>query len=134
MELTYYPTVTLVGSTKFPDAWREQQRQCTLSGYIVHTVGLFGHVENLDMSGTVKHMLDDMYQHKIFRSDCIFVLNVNGYIGMGAWDEILFALAHNVHIYFLEQEIPCYSELWQLAKLEGCEYLVHNCIPPKLLR
>lgn len=127
-----FPTLTLVGSTKFPNVWKEQLKCCTLDGYIVHTVGLFGHVENLDMSGKVKHMLDEMYQQKIFQSDSIFVLNTNGYIGMGAWDEILFALAYDKHIYFLESEIPYFSDLCNLAKLEDKEYLIHNCKPPHL--
>ncbi len=38
-----YPLITLCGSTRFKDEFLEMQKQLTLKGYIVLTVGLFGH-------------------------------------------------------------------------------------------
>lgn len=38
-----YKVITLCGSTKFKDEFLEQQKLLTLQGYIVISVGLFGH-------------------------------------------------------------------------------------------
>lgn len=38
-----YPVITLRGSTRFKDAFYEVQKQLTLAGNIVISVGLFGH-------------------------------------------------------------------------------------------
>ena len=83
-----YKIITLCGSTRFKDAFMEVQKQLTLEGNIVISVGLFGHSgdsevwENMD-EGTLtatKAMLDDMHKRKIDMADEIFVINVGGYI------------------------------------------------------
>ncbi len=38
-----YPVITLCGSTRFKDEFMELQKQLTLEGNIVISVGLFGH-------------------------------------------------------------------------------------------
>ena len=38
-----YKVITLCGSTRFKDAFIEAQKQLTLEGNIVISVGLFGH-------------------------------------------------------------------------------------------
>ena len=40
-----YRIITLCGSTKFKDAFLEQQKRLTLEGNIVISVGLFGHAK-----------------------------------------------------------------------------------------
>ena len=115
-------TVTLVGSTKFPEVWIETQRELTLHGAIVHTVGLFGHQEKIDMNGPIKRMLDRVYLQKIRQSNCILVLNKNGYIGLGAWDEIFYAIAQQKGIYFLEPlSTNCLKLLWNLI-VDNCSF------------
>lgn len=95
-----YKVVTLCGSTKFKDQFMQVQKELTLKGYIVISVGLFGHSgdnevwENMD-EGTLtktKEMLDDMHKRKIDMADEIFVINVNGYIGESTKSEIQYAL------------------------------------------
>lgn len=94
-----YKVITLCGSTRFKDAFMEVQKQLTLEGNIVISVGLFGHSgdnevwENMD-EGTLtktKEMLDDMHKRKIDMADEIFVINVNGYIGDSTRSEIAYA-------------------------------------------
>ena len=41
-----YEVVTLCGSTKFKDDFIKAQEELTLQGYIVISVGLFGHADN----------------------------------------------------------------------------------------
>ncbi len=106
-----YPVVTLCGSTRFKDEFLEVQKQLTLKGYIVLTVGLFGHSgdnevwEGMD-EGTLtktKEMLDDMHKRKIDMSDEIFVINPGGYIGESTRSEIEYAREHGKMIRFLEE-------------------------------
>ena len=87
-----YEVVTLCGSTKFKDNFINAQRQLTLSGKIVITVGLFGHSGDENrITLEVKKMLDDMHKRKIDMSDSIFVINRNNYIGDSTKSEIEYA-------------------------------------------
>lgn len=95
-----YPVVTLCGSTRFKDEFLEVQKKLTLQGYIVISVGLFGHSgDNLDGK---KEMLDDMHKRKIDMADEIFVINKNKYVGSSTKSEIEYAKANNKKINYLE--------------------------------
>ena len=105
-----YKVVTLCGSTKFKDEFLKVQKDLTLKGNIVISVGLFGHSgdnevwENMD-EGTLtktKEMLDDMHKRKIDMADEIFVINVNGYIGESTNSEIEYAKSTNKKVNYLE--------------------------------
>lgn len=105
-----YQVVTLYGSTRFKNEFMEVQKQLTLEGNIVISVGLFGHSgdsevwENMD-EGTItktKEMLDDMHKRKIDMADEIFVINVGGYIGDSTRSEIQYAKDHNKKVNYLE--------------------------------
>lgn len=96
-----YPVVTLCGSTKFKEDFIEAQKKLTLQGYIVISVGLFGHSGD-DLQGS-KVMLDDMHKRKIDLADEIFVINKNGYIGSSTKSEIEYAAAHGKKIRYLEE-------------------------------
>ena len=98
-----YPIITLCGSTKFKDEFLKIQKELTLKGYIVISVGLFGHSgDNEVFSDGVKEMLDDMHKAKIDLADAIFVINVDGYIGESTKNEIEYAKKHNKEIFYLE--------------------------------
>lgn len=105
-----YKIVTLCGSTKFKKEFLEIQKKLTLLGYIVISVGLFGHSgdsevwENMD-EGTLtktKSMLDDMHKRKIDLSDMIYVINVGGYIGESTRSEIEYAKSTGKEVHYLE--------------------------------
>ncbi len=105
-----YKVITLCGSTRFKEQFMEAQKQLTLKGYIVISVGLFGHSgdeevwENMD-EGTLtktKEMLDDMHKRKIDMADEIFVINVNGYIGESTKSEIKYAKETGKVVNYLE--------------------------------
>ena len=94
-----YKVITLCGSTKFKDEFLKVQKELTLKGNIVISVGLFGHSgdnevwENMseDTLTKTKEMLDDMHKRKIDMADSIHVINVNGYIGSSTKSEIEYA-------------------------------------------
>lgn len=67
--------VTLCGSTRFKAEFEEEMKKLTLKGVIVLTVGMFGHVEGLDMDGSVKKMLDELHLRKIDMSEEVRVVN-----------------------------------------------------------
>ena len=106
-----YKVITLCGSTRFKDEFMRVQKELTLKGNIVISVGLFGHSgdnevwENMD-EGTLtktKEMLDDMHKRKIDMADEIFVINVNGYIGDSTKSEIDYAKSHGKKVNYLEE-------------------------------
>ncbi|MBR4457001.1 MAG: hypothetical protein IKS32_12420 [Solobacterium sp.] len=106
-----YKVITLCGSTRFRTEFLEVQKQLTLAGRIVISVGLFGHSgddevwEGMD-EGTLtetKKMLDDMHKRKIDMADEIFVINVGGYIGASTRSEIAYAIAHGKPVHYLEE-------------------------------
>jgi len=97
-----YKVVTLCGSTKFKDKFYEIQKELTLKGHIVISVGLFGHSgDNEVWSEGIKEMLDDMHKRKIDMADEIFVINVDGYIGNSTKSEIEYANNHGKQIKYL---------------------------------
>ena len=105
-----YKVITLCGSTRFKDEFIKAQKELTLKGNIVISVGVFGHSgdaevwESMD-EGTLtktKEMLDDMHKRKIDMADEIFVINVNGYIGDSTKSEIKYAKENGKIINYLE--------------------------------
>ena len=93
-----YKVVTLCGSTRFKEQFMDAQKRLTLAGYIVISVGLFGHAGDQEVwdgmdEGTLsktKEMLDDMHN----MADEIYVINVGGYIGDSTRSEIQYAEEH----------------------------------------
>ena len=101
-----YKVITLCGSTKFKDEFLKAQKELTLMGYIVISVGLFGHSgDNEVWEDGIKEMLDDMHKRKIDMSDAIMVIDVDGYIGESTKKEMEYAKKQRKSIFF-------YSDLW----------------------
>ena len=105
-----YKVITLCGSTRFKDQFMEAQKRLTLEGYIVISVGLFGHAGDQEVwdgmdEGTLsktKEMLDDMHKRKIDMADEIYVINVGGYIGDSTRSEIQYAEEHGKSVRYYE--------------------------------
>jgi hypothetical protein len=97
------PTVVcLCGSTRFKDAFEKASREETLNGNIVLSVGLFGHLEGLDMNGDTKKMLDELHKRKIDLADEVLFLNVDGYIGESTKRELEYSKKNKKIVRFLE--------------------------------
>lgn len=98
-----YEVVTLCGSTKFKDEFIKIQKDLTLKGCIVISVGFFELSEEdaVWLEGT-KEMLDDMHKRKIDMADTIFVINKDGYIGKSTESEIEYAKSSGKTIAYLE--------------------------------
>lgn len=103
-EMTF-PVVTLIGSTKFKKEFEEVKCQLGYNGCIVQSVSFFSHSlqnSNVCMYGSTKRMFDAGYLKYIDNTDICIVLNIGGYIGLGAWDEIYYTIAKNKKLYFIE--------------------------------
>lgn len=106
-----YKVITLCGSTRFKDDFMRAQKELTLKGNIVISVGLFGHSGDDEVwdgmdEGTLsktKEMLDDMHKRKIDMADEIFVINVGGYIGNSTRSEIEYAVKNGKKVNYLEK-------------------------------
>ncbi len=99
-----YNVITLCGSTSFKEEFLKAQKDLTLQGNIVISVGLLGHSGDDEVwaEGT-KEMLDDMHKRKIDMVDEIFVINKDGYIGSSTKSEIEYAKTTGKNIKYLEQ-------------------------------
>lgn len=98
-----YKVITLCGSTKFKDEFIKVQKDLTLKGNIVITVGLFGHSGDKEALNThTNEMLIDMHRQRIDMADEIFVINKNGYIGENTLSEIEYARTKGKVIKYLE--------------------------------
>ena len=108
-----YKVITLCGSTRFEEEFMNIQRDLTLQGNIVISVGVFGHSrdkevwENMNETAQkqTKEMLDDIHKRKIDMADEIFVINVGGYIGDSTRNEIEYAKSHGKPVKYLEKNI-----------------------------
>ena len=99
-----YKVITLCGSTRFKEDFERVNRELTLDGNIVISVGCFGHSGDT-FSDEQKIMLDDMHKRKIDMADAIYVINKDGYIGSSTRSEIQYALKTGKQIIFMEDDL-----------------------------
>lgn len=95
--------ICLCGSTKFKEAFLKANKEETLKGNVVLSVGCFPHSDGDEITLEQKILLDRLHFAKIYLADEILVLNVNGYIGESTGNEIQYAKSHNKKIRFLER-------------------------------
>jgi hypothetical protein len=101
-----YKVITLCGSTRFKNEFMRVQRDLTLQGNIVISVGLFGHADGeyqTVLTEEIKVMLDDMHKRKIDMADEIFVINKDNYIGQSTRSEIDYAFLNKKTVRYLEE-------------------------------
>ena len=96
-----YKVITLCGSTRFKEDFERVNKELTLQGNIVISVGCFGHAGDV-FTDEQKIMLDDIHKRKIDMADAIYVINKDGYVGMSTQSEILYAALHNKEIIYME--------------------------------
>ena len=89
-------TICLCGSTKFKKEYEETNRELTLLGYIVLSVGVFKE----KMTKELKDKLDELHQDKIKMADQIYIITKDNYIGESTRKEIEFASQLKKPIYF----------------------------------
>ena len=96
-----YKVITLCGSTRFKDDFERINKELTLRGNIVISVGCFGHAGDV-FTEEQKIMLDDIHKRKIDMADEIFVINKDKYIGASTRSEIEYAILHDKPVRYME--------------------------------
>lgn len=99
-----YKVITLCGSTRFKEDFERVNRELTLAGNIVISVGAFGHSGDV-FTEEQKVMLDDIHKKKIDMADAIYVINKGGYIGSSTRSEIQYAREHGKQIILMEDDL-----------------------------
>ena len=99
-----YKVITLCGSTRFKDDFERINKELTLLGNIVISVGCFGHSGDT-FTEEQKIMLDDIHKRKIDMADAIYVINKDGYIGSSTRSEIQYALRTGKQIIYMEDDL-----------------------------
>jgi len=101
--------VCLCGSTKFMKQFIEANREETLNGNIVLSVGCdlkgddwFSQFSAEKME-QIKKVLDPLHLEKIKLSDEVLVINIGGYIGQSTRNEIKFAESLGKRVRYLEE-------------------------------
>lgn len=94
--------VTLCGSTKFKQEFLAMTEYFTRKGWIVLSVGFFGHADKIHFSKKEKVELDILHKWKIKMSDSIYIINKGGYIGDSTKSEIEYAQTLGISIAYLE--------------------------------
>ena len=88
-----HPIITLCGSTRFKEEFMKAQKELTLKGNIVISLGLFGHSGDIEgLSQNTEKMLREIHREKIDICDEIYVINKNGYITENTKNEIEYAI------------------------------------------
>lgn len=100
------PIVTLCGSSRFEPLFHYLNNRFTRNGWIVLSMGVFGHSDSeiYALTPTEKERLDELHKRKIDMSDAIYVVNPEGYIGESTRSEINYALTHGKEVYYYYEE------------------------------
>lgn len=106
-DLKYNPIshkiITLCGSTRYKDIFLQKQQELTLDGWLVFSVGVFAHSDNVNITEDQKIELDKIHKEKIRLSSAIYVINKDNYIGDSTKSEIDYARKNHKQIMYLEE-------------------------------
>ncbi|EPZ43799.1 hypothetical protein [Alicyclobacillus acidoterrestris] len=83
--------ITLCGSTRFKSEFEQITRELTMSNHIVLAPGVFAHADQIKLTETQKRQLEELHLREIDMSQCIYVIDVDGYIGTSTQREIHYA-------------------------------------------
>ena len=95
--------ITLCGSSKFKNEFLKVQKELSLKGYLVLSLGLFGHSGD-DEAWVKKDLLDRVHKQKIDMSSAIFVIDVDVYVGESTKNEIEYAINRGKTVYFYSHD------------------------------
>jgi len=100
------PIICLCGSTKFKDRFLKLNALFTLKGWVVVTVGMFGHADSVKLSRENKAVVDVLHFAKIDMAEVVYIINTNGYIGESTEREIAYARMRGKQIVYDEPGSP----------------------------
>ena len=87
-----YKVICWCGSTKFKKSFEKINAILTLNSKVVLAPAVWAHHDKIEITGNQKFNLDRLHKQKIYMSDCILVVNENGYWGDSTKSEIEYAI------------------------------------------
>lgn len=113
--------VCLIGSTRYREEYEAANREETIAGNIVVTVGLYGHEENIDMQGSLKKQLDVLHLCKIDMADEVLCIDPTPTHGNSTQAEISYAVSLNKRVRFRHEELLCNKKEFCEKSAPGCK-------------
>lgn len=110
-------TITICGSTRFKDKILEVAEGLTLDGHIVMMPTVFRH-DDPNLTTEMRIRLENQHREMINKSDAIFVVNVDKYIGEATYSMLDWATRMKKEVYFLEEINPPAEEAEPVAPKE----------------
>lgn len=98
-----YQVITLCGSLKFIERFVKVQIMLERKGHVCFSVT--AGEEKSPPTTEEKSILDKVHYKKIMLSDCILVIDTNGYIGQSTANEIEFAKLTNKPVYYASTDL-----------------------------
>lgn len=84
-----YSIITLIGSTKFEEVFRQLEKELSLKGYLVFSPLVYNQSGSIPSCGVdKKEILDIEAKLKINHSDLVLVVDCDGYIGKSTKEQI----------------------------------------------
>lgn len=99
--------ICLCGSARFERDFKHWNKVLSLFGHTVYSLAVYPSDESGKdwYTPEQKVVLDQVHFNKIFFSEAILVLNVDGYIGTSTQNEINFARGHKRQVFSLNHEL-----------------------------
>jgi hypothetical protein len=105
--------VTFCGSTRFKEEYLYWQKAFTMEGWVVISVGVFGHADDVPLTEEQKTMLDRLHLNKIMLAELVFIIDKDGYTGESTKREIAYAELIGKTIKYLSKTLDkCVSEVY----------------------
>lgn len=95
-----FNVIALCGSTQFKEEFEMVQKELTLRGHIVLSLGCFEHSENGTYNEYQKKQLEKQHMARIDLASSVMVINKDGYIGESTKKEIEYAKDTNKSVFY----------------------------------
>ncbi|MBQ8131994.1 MAG: hypothetical protein IJ193_05845 [Bacilli bacterium] len=96
-----YSVICLIGSTKYESLFRELEEKFSIAGYLVFSPLVYNQSGiNPECGEKVKEILDHEAELKINKSDIVFVVDQDGYIGSSTRKQLDHALLLNKPVFY----------------------------------
>lgn len=96
--------ITLSGSTRFKDQFKEIEKKLTMEGKIVLPPAIYGKAEGIEYPPEMTKHLWNLHLDKINISDGIYVIDPNGQFGGRTQEEIDYAESKGKFVKYYSQE------------------------------
>jgi len=95
--------ITLTGCSKFKNMFEYMNRLLSLQGKVVYSYSIYEYSDSIELTAQERTILHEVQRVKIMKSQCLFVIDVDGYIDEITKSDIIFAEILKIKIYYLSK-------------------------------